>query len=205
MEAAAFSAAIYVSFISEIAIYLYLSIAVWTARVHTSQMDQSVITIRRARRVDAERIAAVHDAAWRSAYRGLIPGAELERMIARRGPRWWDAAIARGSRLLVLDFADEIGGYASYGRNRVQSLPHRGELFELYLAPQFQGLGFGRKLFEAARADLAENGYPSMLVWALAGNERALDFYERLGGKRVRCAPEQFGHETRQRIAFGFE
>jgi len=185
--------------------YLHLSIANGAPRVHTSPMDQTVITIRRARRVDAERIAAVHDAAWRSAYRGLIPGAELERMIARRGPSWWDAAIARGSRLLVLDFADEIGGYASYGRNRVPSLPHRGELFELYLAPQFQGLGFGRKLFEAVRADLADNGYPSMLVWALAGNERALDFYQRLGGKRVRYAPEQFGQETRQRIAFGFE
>ncbi len=168
-------------------------------------MDQKVITIRQARRVDAESIAAVHDAAWRGAYRGLIPGCELERMIARRGPRWWDAAIARGSRLLVLDFGDAIGGYASYGRNRVSSLPHRGELFELYLAPHFQGLGFGRKLFEAVRADLVENGYPSLLVWALADNQPALGFYERLGGKRVRCAPEQFGRESRERIAFGFE
>jgi hypothetical protein len=42
----------------------------------------------------------VHDAAWRDAYRGLIPGRELERMIARRGPRWWQSAILRGSRLL---------------------------------------------------------------------------------------------------------
>ena len=168
-------------------------------------MDETVITIRRARRADAQDIAAVHDAAWRAAYRGLIPGGELERMIARRGPRWWDAAIARGSRLLVLDFADAIGGYASYGRNRVPSLPHRGEIFELYLAPEFQGLGFGRRLFEAARADLADHGYPSVLVWALADNERALDFYDRLGGKPLRTAPERFGAEMRERIAFGFE
>ena len=168
-------------------------------------MDETVITIRRARRADAQDIAAVHDAAWRDAYRGLIPGGELERMIARRGPRWWDAAIARGSRLLVLDFADAIGGYASYGRNRVPSLPHRGEIFELYLAPEFQGLGFGRRLFEAARADLADHGYPSVLVWALADNERALDFSDRLGGKPLRTAPERFGAEMRERIAFGFE
>ncbi len=27
--------------------------------------------------------------AWRAAYQGIIPGAELERLINRRGPDWW--------------------------------------------------------------------------------------------------------------------
>ena len=101
-------------------------------------MIEAVITIRNAREGDAEGIADVHDAAWRDAYRGLIPGRELERMIARRGPRWWHSAILRGSRLLVLDFDETIGGYASYGRNRVPSLLYGGEIFELYIAPEFQ-------------------------------------------------------------------
>lgn len=171
----------------------------------TSGMVETLITVRSARKGDAAEIAAVHDAAWRDAYRGVIPGRELERMIARRGPKWWDAAIVRGSRLVVLDFDDSIGGYASYGRNRVPSLPFQGEVFELYLAPEFQGLGFGRRLFRAARRDLAEHGYRSVLVWALADNERALGFYERLGGKIVRRAHERFGGEMRERVAFGFD
>jgi ribosomal protein S18 acetylase RimI-like enzyme len=195
----------HVAQISKNVIYLHLSIAVQIAGVQNRFMDQRVITIRRARRADAEDIAGVHDAAWRGAYRGLIPGRELEQMISRRGASWWDAAIARGSRLLVLDFADAIGGYATYGRNRVPSLPHGGEVFELYLAPQYQGLGFGRRLFEAVRADLAAHGYPSLLVWALADNDRALGFYARLGGKQLRRAPERFGAETRERVAFGFD
>ena len=49
-------------------------------------------------------------------------------MIARRGPHWWHLAIKRGSRLLVLDFDEAIGGYASYGRNRVPSLQYGGEI-----------------------------------------------------------------------------
>ena len=52
-------------------------------------------------------------------------------MIARRGPKWWHSAIIRGSRLLVLDFDELIGGYASYGRNRVPALPYRGEINEV--------------------------------------------------------------------------
>lgn len=168
-------------------------------------MVERVITIRGARTGDAEAIAAVHDAAWRDAYRGIIPGRELEKMVARRGPRWWQTAIARGTRLSVLDFDDTIGGYASYGRNRVPALPYGGEVFELYLAPEFQGLGFGKRLFKAVRRDLAEHGYASVLVWALADNDRALGFYRRLGGRVVREAEERFGDETRGRVAFGFD
>jgi ribosomal protein S18 acetylase RimI-like enzyme len=167
-------------------------------------MVERVITIRGAKASDAEAIAAVHDASWRDAYRGIIPGRELERMVARRGPRWWRTAILRGTRLCVLDFDDMIGGYASYGRNRVPSLPFGGEIFEIYLAPEFQGLGFGKRLFKAARRDLAEHGYMSVLVWALADNDRALGFYERLGGRIVRRAEERFGDEMRGRVAFGF-
>ena len=168
-------------------------------------MVEAVITIRNARDGDADSIADVHDAAWRDAYRGIIPGRELERMIARRGPRWWHSAITRGSRLVVLDFDETIGGYASYGRNRVPSMPFGGEIFELYIAPEFQGLGFGRRLFEVARKDLIDHGYTSTLVWALADNERALGFYRRLGGRFVREAQERFGTETRARIAFAFD
>ena len=139
------------------------------------------------------------------AYRGIIPGRELERMVARRGPRWWHTAIVRGTKLCVLEFNEAIGGYASYGRTAVPALPYGGEVFELYLSPEFQGLGFGKRLFKAARRDLAEHGYGSVLVWALADNERALSFYSRLGGRVVRRAEERFGDEARGRVAFGFD
>ena len=168
-------------------------------------MVETLITIRNAREDDAQGIADVHDAAWRDAYRGIIPGRELEKMIARRGPRWWHSAIVRKSRLVVLDFDETIGGYASYGRNRVPSMPYGAEIFELYIAPEFQGLGFGRRLFEAARRDLGEHGYSSVIVWALADNERAIGFYKRLGGTFVREAQERFGSEMRSRVAFAFE
>ena len=168
-------------------------------------MVETVISIRTARRGDETQIAQVHDAAWRDAYRGLIPGRELERMIQRRGPAWWRQAIKGGTRLMVLDFAEHVAGYASYGRNRMPALPFSGEIFELYLAPEYQGAGLGRRMFDAARGDLAAHGYMSFVVWALAGNERAVQFYQRLGGKIVRRAPERFGGETRERVAFGFE
>jgi ribosomal protein S18 acetylase RimI-like enzyme len=167
-------------------------------------MSEVVINIRRALGSDADAIADVHDAAWRTSYRGLIPGRELERLISRRGPAWWRKAISRGSNLLVLDFDDSVAGYVSYGRNRAPGIPYRGEIFELYLSPEHQGLGFGSRLFRAARRNLSAHGLGSVIVWALADNEAAVDFYQRMGGRIVRRSQERFGDQDRERVAFGF-
>ena len=56
-----------------------------------------------------------------------------------------------------------------------------------------------------ARRDLANHGYATTLVWALADNDRALGFYGHLGGCVVRRAEERFGSEPRGRVAFGFD
>src|SRR6201994_697921 len=114
-------------------------------------MSTTLIEVRPAKAADATAVASTHDEAWRAAYQGIIPGAELEKLINRRGPQWWDSAIRKGSRVSVLVFGDKIAGYANYGRNRARSLHFEGEIYELYLRPEFQGLGFGRRLFSAAR------------------------------------------------------
>ena len=82
-------------------------------------------------------------------------------MIARRGPRWWRSTVGRGRPLAVLDIGQGIAGYVSYGRCRDRSLPAEGEIDELYLAPEYQGLGFGRRLFKAVRNDLADREMPA--------------------------------------------
>ncbi len=51
-------------------------------------MSTVLIEIRRAKASDAATLAATHDEAWRTAYRGIIPGGELEKLISRRGPVW---------------------------------------------------------------------------------------------------------------------
>ena len=148
-------------------------------------MSTVLIEIRRASAADAA-VADAHDEAWRAAYQGIIPGLELEKLITRRGPDWWDGAIRKGSRIALLAFGDTIAGYANYGRNRARSLYYDGEIYELYLRPEFQGLGFGRRLFTSARRDLAQSGLKSLVIWALSDNDPAVEFYRALGGTRGR-------------------
>ena len=167
-------------------------------------VSTDAIEIRLARPDDARAIAEVHDAAWRYAYRGVIPGADLERMVERRGARWWAHAIARKTRIVVLAFGGVIAGYATYGRNRAVNLPYAGEIFELYLRPEYQGLGFGRRLFNAVRRDLTGHDVAGLVVWALADNENACGFYRHLGGRTVDRTVERFGKANLPKIAFGW-
>jgi ribosomal protein S18 acetylase RimI-like enzyme len=168
-------------------------------------MHTVAIEIRRAKSKDAAALAATHDAAWRTAYQGIIPGLELDKLINRRGPEWWDGAIRKGSRVSILAFGETIAGYVNYGRNRARSLTYDGEIYELYLRPEFQGLGFGRRLFAAARRDLAQSGIKSLVVWALSDNSSAVDFYRALGGRAVARSCEKFGAKTLDKVAYAWK
>ena len=167
-------------------------------------MSTVLIEIRRAKASDAMAVAETHDEAWRAAYQGIIPGIELDKLISRRGPEWWDSAIRKGSRVSILGFGDKIAGYANYGRNRARSLYYDGEIYELYLRPEYQGLGFGRRLFTSARRDLGQSGMKSMVIWALSDNDPAVEFYRALGGRAVARSSERFGARTLDKVAFAW-
>ena len=167
-------------------------------------MSTVLIEIRRAKASDAAAVADTHDEAWRGAYQGVIPGIELEKLVTRRGADWWQSAIRKGSRIAILAFGDKVAGYANYGRNRARSLFYDGEIYELYLRPEYQGLGFGRRLFTSARRDLAQSGMKTMVVWALSDNDPAVEFYRALGGKAVARSSERFGTKVLDKVAYAW-
>jgi ribosomal protein S18 acetylase RimI-like enzyme len=106
---------------------------------------------------NAESLAAV-ELAWCTAYLGIIPGPELNEIIIRRRTEWWEGAIRKGSQISILAFGGTVAGCTNYGRNRAGSLASDGEIYELYLCPEFQRRGFGRRSFEAVSRDLAQSG-----------------------------------------------
>jgi ribosomal protein S18 acetylase RimI-like enzyme len=167
-------------------------------------MSDLVTGIRLAKHTDAAAISGVFDVAWREAYRGIIPGVQLERMVLRRGPKWWGLALRRGRPLAVIDVDKKIVGYAAYGRCRDATLPADGEVDELYLRPEYQGVGLGRRLFRAVLNDLRHRCGPRIVVWSLAENERSCTFYESMGGRRFREKAERIGETRLEKVAYLF-
>ncbi len=167
-------------------------------------MSDLLVSIRHAKPADAEALSHVFESAWREAYRGIIPGVTLEKMLTRRGPRWWRSTVTRGRPLVVIDLGQGVAGYISYGRCRDRSLPAEGEIDEFYLLPEYQGIGLGRRLFRAVRNDLRDKGMSRVAVWALADNERACAFYERMGGRSVARVEERIGGTPLAKVAYLF-
>ena len=107
-------------------------------------MVTAATTVRPAKPSDAGMIACVHEETWMSTYQGIIPHLYLKRLIARRDVDWWNSVIRRSrTEVLVFTFNGDVQGYVSYGAARNPRRANIGEIYELYLAPAFQGLGFG--------------------------------------------------------------
>lgn len=165
-------------------------------------MSLDQIAIRAAEPADAPGIAQVHDEAWRGAYRGIIPGLELERLVEKRGPDWWSRQIARRRNILVLEHHGKLAGYVTFGINRSRSLRVLGEVYELYIRPTHQGLSFGGKLFDAARDCLEAARLGHFVVWALEENDQAVGFYHAMGGEPVARGIEHFSGRDCCKVAF---
>ena len=165
-------------------------------------MSTVEIAIRRSVAEDAPALAALHREAWHFAYRGIIPGVVLERMIARRGPGWWRRMHKLGGATTILEFEGLPAGYASYGRSRIARLGAEGEIYELYLRPEYHGAGLGRQLFRAARDELRTAGMRGMVVRSLAANEAACRFYRAMGGREFARSSERVGGTRLPTVAF---
>ena len=165
-------------------------------------MNTLAVGIRKAEPADAQAIADVHHEAWRGAYSGIIPQRALNDMLRRHGPEWWANAMRRSATVLVVEIGGTVAGYATLGRNRARGLTQQGEIYELYLRPEYQGIGLGSRLFAAAREKLAASGLKGMVVWALEDNGGALSFYEGAGGRDAAEGVEVFDQKALKKVAF---
>ncbi len=146
-------------------------------------MDE--ITIRAARPGDARRIARLDVETWRATYAGILATPFLVGLSSRRRELGWASVIEREPRdvRVAVDDDGNILGFGSCGRCRAGS-EFAGEVFTLYVAPDWQNIGIGRRLLLALFERLVAQGCRSVVIWVLRDNP-ARFFYERLGGREV--------------------
>jgi len=153
-----------------------------------------MMRIRRAAKADATAIGRVHVETWQAAYAGLLPDSMLAGMSDVRQSAYWSRLLAdpREARGVFVADDQEMGvvGFGSCGPVRdtpegLDGLETRvGEVYTLYVEPDFQNRGIGRRLLDALFRQLRADGCDAAILWMLADNPTRF-FYEGLGGERV--------------------
>lgn len=166
-----------------------------------------MVGIRPARLSDAYAIADIQVETWRDTYAGLIPDRTLMGLSRTSHIENWRRTLrdARSDSITcVAEGPDScVVGFTSAGRARPTNLPYDGEVYTLYVLPDHQGAGHGRRLLHALLAALRAAGCRSALVWVLAGNP-ARFFYEAMGGILIATREEPFHGVVLSECAYGW-
>lgn len=132
---------------------------------------------------DCRSIAEVHVESWQHAYRSILPEQYLASLSVVEREAMWHRMVERQlSHLRLARNAGEVVGFVAFGPSRDEGAPSdQAEVWALYVKAGFLSTGVGRLLWLSALQQILADGYKSVGLWVIAGNERAIRFYERAG------------------------
>jgi len=140
--------------------------------------------IEAAKPEDCRAIAEVHVESWQHAYKGLLPERYLASLSVDEREAVWRRRVEEqpSSHLLLARGAGQVAGFIAFGASRDEDAPaHRAEVWAIYVRPAFWSAGVGRELWLTALQHIHSEGYETVSLWVVAGNERAIRFYELAG------------------------
>jgi len=166
---------------------------------------RNTMLIRDAQLADVPALARVHVDSWRSTYAGIMPAQFLADLSYDRSEARFRELMALPGHIcmLVEDVNDAIVGFASAGPERSNDPVYRGELYAIYLLDAYRRRGIGTALLRRIAQQLRSLDFNSKLVWVLLDNP-SRQFYEKLGGVRLRQQPIDIGGAVVQEVAYGW-
>lgn len=164
------------------------------------------VSIREATPQDALGIGRVRVITWKAQYAGIVPAEYLDALSPQEDAHRWQEALAHpapGRFVLVAETRGEIVGFAAAGPERTGDEEYRGEVYAIYVLPEYQQQGIGKQLMGMCAQELSRRGINTLLVWVLEANP-ARRFYERLGGQLVRSNEINIGGARLPQVGYGW-
>ncbi len=141
------------------------------------------VSVRSALAGDATSISDVVRESWLHSNRDLLPGDSAQSVMHCQ--RLAEVVAMNWRSVLVAEYDDRIVG--AVGVNEL------GHFWMLYVLPDYQGLGVGSALYDAAILSLRKRGAAKAMLEVLAANENAVAFYRARGwvpeGRRTEHIP----------------
>ncbi len=147
--------------------------------------SQTKLIIRPAKLEDAAGIAIVHVQTWQYAYKGLMPDSYLNSLSIEKRTEKWQANLSKTDdnvQAFVAELNDQIIGFCSVGKCRDEDMDSQtGELWAIYVSPNYMRQGVGTKLMNAGLIHLRKLGFQKATLWVLVENVKTRKWYEGKG------------------------
>lgn len=170
------------------------------------------MNIRPATFDDIPIIAALHVAGWKGAYGGIVDQGYLDSLTVEKRIGDWTNWLASGeSKVFLADVGGISAGFVVIGRTKTPppgSSPirpsHSGEVYALYLHPDYWRRGIGRALLRHAAQELKAQKHTTMCLWVLDGNQRGNAFYKAMGGQKLGGKMIEIGPSMLKEVCYGW-
>ena len=154
-----------------------------------------MIEIRKAYPIDASVLVKIRDLAWKADYYDVLTNEIIHDKDKNvlENIRHLEEQIRENNRILVAVDGDKIVGFVFYAKVQGDSYDN-AEIREIYVLPDYQRKGIGKKLFDGAVNELKRLRYTSFIVSCPIHN-KSMDFFIHLGGiKKGNKTEKMYGH-----------
>ena len=164
------------------------------------------VNIREATVADCAAVAEVHVRSWKESFAGIVPQIFLDKMSVEKRAKAFEAGFAAPFyRMYVAETPGHgIVGFADFGAPRENIDAYDGELYAIYLLPEFQRKGVGERLFKRGVEFLKGRRSSSMYLLALEVSPYRA-FYEKMGGQPVGKKQIELEGVTYDELIYGWE
>jgi ribosomal protein S18 acetylase RimI-like enzyme len=140
------------------------------------------LIIRNVTKNDIPALAEVVVLAWQIAYRNILPDGLLDNLsIANAKERWANMIKLEHIFTLIAERDGRTIGFVRFGPSRDSDDDPRlvGEVYAIYVHPDFWRMGAGGALLRGAIDQLRRRSFAELTLWTLQENTRARAFYEK--------------------------
>jgi GNAT superfamily N-acetyltransferase len=147
-------------------------------------MLKNKITYRKATKSDASILAHIHAESWRTAYRGILSDAYLDKDLDDDRLKVWSQKMAQADStthiIIAFDNKNPIGFICIIDEFDAQY----GALIDnLHVLPGWKGQGIGAILMQKSVKWVSQNSSQNCYyLWVYEANTAAIAFYEKIGG-----------------------
>jgi ribosomal protein S18 acetylase RimI-like enzyme len=147
--------------------------------------------IRRIENSEFNEIANIHIESWQNSYSKVFPQDFLNNnVVPSLKNHWINIEIRDEDVVFVAEEKGIIGFIAVWCR----PIPF---IDNLHVKPSYRSQKVGTSLMKSAAEELLARGRKTGYLWVFNSNEKAIRFYEKLGGLHKECALKDiFGHKV---------